>query len=63
MFVLGRGIRRPACDTERGDVRPECVGHASDGARARVVRRHRTDGVRRQRRHFLRHRTHAHART
>ena len=61
-FFPGRSIRRPASDAQRRDVRPERVGHASDGARARVVRRHRAHGVRRQRRHLLRHRAHAHAR-
>lgn len=59
----GRGVRSSAGDAQRGDVRPERVGHASDGARARVVRRHRAHGVRRQRRHLLRHRAHAHSRT
>lgn len=63
LFIIsGRSVRCPAGDPERGDVRPERVGHASDGARARVVRRHRAHGVRRQRRHLLRHSAHAHAR-
>lgn len=61
LIFPGRGVRRAARDTERGDVRPERVRHAGDGARAGVVRCDSAHGVRGQRGHLLRHSAHAHA--
>lgn len=55
----GRRQRRPPGDTERGHVRPERVRSPGDRARSGGVRRHRPDGVRRERRHLQRHRPHA----